>query len=68
MKIRLEDWLRREFDPPPAVVTAYRWIKEKKIFPAPQKVGRAYYVDTKAVYRNGVQKLSLAERAFGNGS
>ncbi|QBR00479.1 excisionase [Paraburkholderia pallida] len=68
MKIRLDEWLKREFDPPPAIRTARQWIKNRKIFPAPEKVGRSYYVDDKAVFRNGVQKPRLVHRAFGYGS
>ncbi|WP_321919375.1 excisionase [Paraburkholderia tropica] len=68
MKIRLDEWLKREFDPPPAIRTARQWIKDRKIYPAPEKVGRAYYVDDKAVFRNGVQATRLVHRAFGYGS
>jgi hypothetical protein len=26
MKIRLDEWLKREFDPPPAIRTARLWV------------------------------------------
>ncbi|WP_321904450.1 excisionase [Paraburkholderia tropica] len=67
MKIRLDEWIAREFDPPPAVRTARQWIKDRKIYPPPQKIGRAYYVDDKAVYRDAVEKRRLVDRVFENG-
>ncbi|WP_321574957.1 excisionase [Paraburkholderia franconis] len=36
--------------------------------PAPVKVGRSYYVEERAVFRDGVQKPRLVHRAFGHGS
>lgn len=62
MKIRLDEWLRREFLPPPAVRTARRWIKDRKIIPAPVKVGNAYYVEEGAILVEGNRHLRLAER------
>lgn len=41
MKIRLDDWLKREFYPPPAIRTARRYIEAGKIYPPPVKVGHA---------------------------
>jgi len=35
MKIRLDEWLIREFDPPRAIRTARIWAKTGKIYPAP---------------------------------
>ncbi|MDS0850422.1 excisionase [Burkholderia cenocepacia] len=52
MKIRLSDWLTREFNPAPAMRTASRWIKAGKIYPPPIKVGNAYYVEQNAVYQD----------------
>ena len=62
MKLRLEIWLARQFDPPPAITTARGWIREGKIFPAPQKVGRAYYVDENATFQDRKIRPSLASR------
>lgn len=67
MKIRLDEWLRRNFDPPPAIRTARLWIKDGKIYPAPVKAGRAYYVEEGAVFRNGVERPRLVHRVFGYG-
>ncbi|ACC76357.1 excisionase [Paraburkholderia caribensis] len=60
MKIRLDEWLKvREFDRPPAIRTACLWVNACKIFPAPVKIGRSYYVQDGAVFRDGVQKPRL---------
>ncbi len=67
MKIRLDEWLKREFDPPPAIRTARLWIKASKIYPPPMKVGRSYYVEQNAVFRDGVERPRLVHRAFGYG-
>jgi hypothetical protein len=42
MKLRLDEWLKREFYPPPEIRSALNWIKEGKIYPPPVKGGRAY--------------------------
>lgn len=68
MKIRLDDWLQRQFDPPPAITTARNWVHQGKIWPVPVKVGRAYYVDENATFQNGDVRPTLAQRVFGNGS
>ncbi|MPW23684.1 hypothetical protein GCT13_45050 [Paraburkholderia sp. CNPSo 3157] len=65
MKIRLDEWLKREFDPPPAIRTARLWMNAGKIYPAPVKIGRSYYVEDGAVFRDGEQKPRLVHRAFG---
>ena len=50
MKVRLDLWLQRNFDPPPHIRTARQWIKEGKLYPPAVKVGRSYYVDENAKY------------------
>jgi hypothetical protein len=62
MKLRLDSWLAKQFDPPPAIRTARLWIKDGKIYPPPVKVGRAYYVEENAVFQNGIARPSLASR------
>ncbi|VVD29967.1 excisionase [Paraburkholderia dioscoreae] len=66
MKIRLDKWLEKEFDPPPKIRTARLWIKAGKIYPVPVKVGRSYYVEENAVFADAYQRPRLAERLFGN--
>jgi hypothetical protein len=62
MKKRLDEWLKSQFDPPPAIRTARLWIKDGKIYPPPVKVGRAYYVEQNAVFQGGIARPSLATR------
>ncbi|GLC92357.1 hypothetical protein Tamer19_17650 [Cupriavidus sp. TA19] len=62
MKLRLDAWLSKQFDPPPAIRTARLWIRDGKIYPTPVKVGRAYYVEENAVFQNGIARPSLASR------
>lgn len=62
MRVRLNEWLKKEFEPAPALRTARAWIKDGKIYPPPTKVGRAYYVDEKAVYNDGAVRKRLAQR------
>lgn len=62
MKIKLDAWLAREFDPPPHIVTARNWIHQGKIWPAPVKVGRAYYVDENATFQDANLRPTLAQR------
>lgn len=53
MKVRLNDWLCKNFAPPPAIRTARLWIRDGKIYPPPVKVGRAYYVEQNAQFLDG---------------
>jgi hypothetical protein len=50
MKITLEAWAARHFDPPPALPTLRAWARSGHIQPAPVKVGRTWYVDSDATY------------------
>ena len=62
MKKRLDEWLKSQFDPPPAIRTARLWIRDGKIYPPPVKVGRAYYVDQDAKFQGAIMRPSLAQR------
>jgi hypothetical protein len=64
MKIRLDEWLKREFDPPPAIRTARLWVNAGKIYPQPVKVGRSYYVEQNATFQDGSARPSLAQRVL----
>jgi hypothetical protein len=64
MKVRLDAWLNREFDPPPAITTARTWIRDGKIYPPPVKVGRAYYVEENATFQDRSVRPSLAQRVM----
>lgn len=50
MKITLDTWAARHFDPPPTLPTLRAWARSGHIQPAPVKVGRTWYVDEHAQY------------------
>lgn len=43
-KIPLADWAARHYDPPPSAWTLRQWVRAGQIVPAPEKVGKGYYV------------------------
>lgn len=52
-KITLEEWVLATYgDKRPSILTVRRWCREGRIWPAPEKHGRAYYVRTDARYIN----------------
>lgn len=62
-KITLTAWAARQFDPPPAERTLRIWARQGRIYPAPIKVGRSYYVEPTAQHITEVaQSGSLVSR------
>lgn len=51
MKITLQAWATRQFDPPPKIATLRSWASSGQIVPPPIKVGRTWMVDEEAEYR-----------------
>lgn len=51
-RISLEMWARRRYsrERRPSAKTLLRWVKDGKIFPYPEKEGRAYAVLETAIY------------------
>ena len=47
-KILLSAWAALHYDPPPSVWVLRQWVRSCQIFPAPEKVGKAYYVEPDA--------------------
>lgn len=43
-KITLEAWAAKHYDPPPSAWTLRRWARDGELYPAPEKVGKTYYV------------------------
>ena len=62
MKIKLTAWAARHYDPAPSLWVLQKWAREGEISPAPEKVGRDYYVDENARRLVGGGRLSLVER------
>lgn len=48
MKIKMRAWAAKHYDPPPSDWTLRRWAREGEIHPAPEKVGKDWYVDENA--------------------
>ncbi|HEY0834655.1 MAG TPA: excisionase [Azospirillum sp.] len=47
----LEEWASAVYgSKPPALATLRRWARESRIYPAPEKHGRTYYVSAGARY------------------
>lgn len=47
-KIPLADWAEQHYDPPPSAWTLRQWARAGQIVPAPEKVGKSYYVSVDA--------------------
>ncbi|MCY1301381.1 Excisionase-like protein [compost metagenome] len=56
MKISLEKWGAKNYDPAPHIDTLRKWAREGRIYPPAAKVGRAYYVDENAVHISEVMR------------
>jgi len=73
MKITLQEWAKRNFDPPPCKATLHSYAKTGQIIPAPVKVGRYLMCDEDAVYSplikpTGNDKLSKRALEILNGT
>ena len=64
--ISLETWLAQTYGgDAPGIATARRWARDGKIYPAPEKHGRRYFVDPDARYTDRPRrpgKLRLVDR------
>lgn len=47
-KILLTAWAATRYDPAPSLWTLRKWARDGNISPAPEKVGRDWYVDPNA--------------------
>lgn len=48
MKVLLTAWAAKRYDPPPSLWVLRKWARAGEIYPAPELVGRNYYVDENA--------------------
>lgn len=63
-RVRLETWLAQTYgNDAPDIATARRWCRDGKIYPRPEKHGRAYYVHPEARYTDGPLRLIDRVRA-----
>ncbi|MCG5242298.1 excisionase [Azospirillum doebereinerae] len=56
----LEEWARANYTTPPSQGTLWRWAREARIHPAPEKQGRSYYVRPDARYIDPTKPLSVS--------
>lgn len=63
MKITLSAWAAKKYDPIPKGSVLARWRREGQIFPAPERVGREWYVEDSARRLvSGAPAVSLVDR------
>jgi hypothetical protein len=65
--ITLELWIERTYGDAVSIGTARRWCREDRIFPAPEKHGRTYFVQPNARYTDpyAAPRARLSERING---
>lgn len=61
MKVPLNDWAKRHYDPPPSTWVLRKWTREGQIYPPPEKVGCTYYVEESAK-RMSTDRPTLVDR------
>jgi hypothetical protein len=63
MKVLLSVWAAKRYDPAPSDWVLRKWVRNGEIFPAPELVGKKYYVDESARRQFGdMERRSLVER------
>lgn len=61
--LTLDVWDKRKFNKPHDIRTLRRWVREGRIYPKPEKVGREYQVRPDAVYlpKQGAEPVTVIE-------
>jgi predicted site-specific integrase-resolvase len=63
MKVKLSAWAAKRYDPPPSDWVLRKWVRTGEIHPAPELVGKTYYVEDNARRLTGdTGRPSLVER------
>jgi hypothetical protein len=63
MKVLLTAWAAARYDPPPSAWVLRKWVRSGEIWPAPELVGKCWYVDDKAKRQTtDAPSKSLVER------
>lgn len=58
-KLPLLDWAKLRYDPPPSIRTLRAWVRDGRIYPEPELVGRGYRVQPDAIYVPPCRKLRI---------
>lgn len=63
MKVKLSAWAAARYDPAPSDWVLRKWVREGQIHPAPELVGKHYYVEQTARRLTGApERPSLVDR------
>lgn len=62
MKVPLHAWAAQHYTPPPSAWVLRKWVRDGEISPAPEKVGREYYVEETAIRIVPGRPPSLVDR------
>jgi hypothetical protein len=60
-KVPLSDWAAKRYSPAPSVWVLRQWVRKGEIVPAPELVGKRYYVEPHA-RRITAPSVSLVQR------
>jgi hypothetical protein len=52
-KILLSEWAARRYDPPPSAWVIRQWVRRGEVYPPPEMVGKAWYVEENARRQTG---------------
>jgi hypothetical protein len=62
-KIPLLDWASQRYHPPPSAWVLRQWVRRGEVYPPPEMVGKAWYVEENARRQTGDSpQRSLVER------
>lgn len=61
-KIPLTAWAAEQYNPPPSAYLLRKWMQAGEIYPAPELVGKTYYVERDATRGRAAARPSLVDR------
>ena len=68
VRILLSEWAARHYTPPPSSWVLRQWARSGEIYPAPERVGKCWYVDetaTRVTYGGYVKLDAVSQRTSG---
>lgn len=60
--VLLTEWGQARFSPPPSLWTLRKMARDRRISPAPVKIGKAYYVEQDATVIDPSARPTLVQR------
>lgn len=61
-KIPLSTWAAENYNPPPSAYLLRKWMQSGEIYPAPELVGKTYYVASTATRGQAAARPTLVDR------